>query len=338
MSIAVFVLPVLILAALALGVLVYYLCYKAAINRKLKAEESGVHVPMASMETVWKVVAVIAVVVMYCSLNSKIMNLQSELQNTTNRLYDEIMELRYELDEMQETAKKEASVIREVFYDFGEIDTETNAVEMTFGVIPKSYGEETEVTLNYGGESIALANDGNGRFSGSKSYPLYEEVWDEAMICVTENGVTTTEAWEEAPMGSMLFECLPHMMVMNGSFGYGKQKGKLDASGELYIVPSEKNAAPFQEMKLYVKNGDEIIDEIPMDDGKISFNRLYQVEKGDRITVYVSGVDEYGYLHERYVSGWGENEMAADITYGTDYEKIEASYKIYTPDGKVLTQ
>ena len=33
MSVGILVLPILILAALALGVLVYYLCYKAAINR-----------------------------------------------------------------------------------------------------------------------------------------------------------------------------------------------------------------------------------------------------------------------------------------------------------------
>ena len=52
MSVAVFVLPILILVALAIGVLVYYLCYKAAINRKLRGEESSAHVPMASMETV----------------------------------------------------------------------------------------------------------------------------------------------------------------------------------------------------------------------------------------------------------------------------------------------
>ena len=67
MSVAVLYLPIVILLALAIGALVYFLCYKAAINRKLRGEESGAHVPMASMETVWKVVAVIAVFVMYSS-------------------------------------------------------------------------------------------------------------------------------------------------------------------------------------------------------------------------------------------------------------------------------
>ena len=86
MSVSVIFLPILILAALALGVLVYYICYKAAINRKLRAEESGAHVPMASMESVWKVVAVIAVFVMFSSLSSKITNLQNELNNTVRQL------------------------------------------------------------------------------------------------------------------------------------------------------------------------------------------------------------------------------------------------------------
>ena len=97
MSVAVLIVPVLILAALALGVLVYYLCYKAAINRKLRSEESGAHVPMASMESVWKVVAVIAVFVMYSSLSSKITNLQNELNHVRSNLSNEIGALRSQL-------------------------------------------------------------------------------------------------------------------------------------------------------------------------------------------------------------------------------------------------
>ena len=110
MTEGILVLPVLILAVLALGVLVYPLYYKAAINRKLRAEDSGAHMPMASTETVFKWVAVIGVLVIYISINSKVMNIQQELQNTTNRLYDEIRGLYCELEEMQKAAKKEASI------------------------------------------------------------------------------------------------------------------------------------------------------------------------------------------------------------------------------------
>ncbi len=338
MAIGIFVLPILILVALALGVLVYYICYKAAINRKLKAEESGVHMPMASMETVWKVVAVIAIVVMYSSLNSKIVNLQDELTDTKITLTDQIAEMHYELYEMQQQAKKDASMISEIFYDFGEIDTETDTVEMKFFVMPKSYSGETEVSLCYGGENIVLTNDGNGRFSGSQTYPLYEEVWDEGMVSVTENGVTKTEVWEEAPKGSMLFECLPQLVIMESTIGYGERKGKVSVEGKLHIVLSEKNAAPFQAMTFYVRKGHEIIEEIPLNDGNITFNLSYPVEKGESIEMYVSGVDEYGYLHEKYVSGWSNRETAADISYGTSVETFETMYRIYTPDGRELTQ
>ncbi len=334
MSVAVFVVPILILAALALGVLVYYICYKAAINRKLRAEESGAHVPMASMESVFKVVVVIGVIVMYSSLNSKLVDLRSELRNTKTELYDKIYALQYDLYEMKEAAKKEASVISETFYDFGELDTQNHTVEMKFFVIPKSYSAETDVVLNYGGESIALMNEGNGRFSGSKTYPLYDEVWDEGMISITENGVTRTEVWEEAPKGSKIFECLPQLVVARSYMGCGERKNKVSMEGELHIVSSEKNAAPFQNIKLYVKNNDEIIDEMSIDDGHISFDLSYPVEKGDRITMYVTGVDEYGYLHERNIYRWDNNEMSADISY----EEVGNMYRIYTPDGRVLTQ
>lgn len=331
MSVAIFVLPILILAALALGVLVYYLCYKAVINRKLREEKSGAHVPMASMESVWKVVAVIAIVVMYCSLNSKIVSLQDELTDTKITLTDQNAEMLYELYEMREAAKKEASMIREVFYDFGEIDTKGHTVEMKFWVIPKSYSAETEVVLDYGGESIVLTKEGSGRFSGSQTYPLYDEIWDEGMISVTENGVTKTEVWEEAPKGSILFECLPQMVVTRSHMGCGERKNKVVIDGDLYIVSSEKNAAPFQGLTLYVKNDDEIIDEMPLDGGHIGFDLSYPVEAGDCITMYVSGMDEYGYLHEMYVYTWTNSETVPDTSY-------DISYKIYTPDGRELTQ
>ena len=331
MSVSVIFLPILILAALALGVLVYYICYKAAINRKLREEESGAHVPMASMESVWKVVAVIAVVVMYSSLNSKIMNLQQEQQNTTNRLYDEIMELRYELEEMQEMAKKEASMLREVFYDFGEIDTETNSVEMMFRVWPKSYSGETDVTIHYGGEKIVLVNNGEDFFSGSKTFPLHEEIWEESMISITENGVTTTEVWEDAPKGSMLFECLPQLVTMQSTFGYEERKDKISMEGDLHIMSTEKNLDSFQALTFYVRKGHEILEEIPMNDGQISFDLSYEVEEGDCIVMYVKAVDQYGYIHEMYVSGWSNSGLSPDVSYDT-------SYKIYTPDGQELTQ
>lgn len=315
MSVAIFVLPILILVALGLGVLVYYICYKAAINRKLRAEESGAHVPMASMETVWKVVAVIAVLVMYSSLSSKITNLQNELNNTRNNLSDRMHALQYEIHEMQEAAKKEASMISEVFYDFGEINTEEHTVEMKFRVAPKSYSGETVVALNYRGESIVLTNDGKGTFTGSAIFPIFEVVYEDGMISITEGGVTKTEAWEDGPKESLQYYCLPQLLIKSSSFGYQKKKDSVKIEGDIYIIPSEKDADQFRDLTLYVKNGTEVIEEIALEDGHIVFDREYPIKDGDYFEVYVAGVDAYGYNHKEYITGWSTDEMSGNVRF-----------------------
>ncbi len=315
MSVSIIVLPILILAALALGVLVYYLCYKAAINRKLRQEESGAHVPMASMESVWKVVAVIAVFVMYSSLSSKITNLQNDVWNLRSALGDKTSQLQYELNEMQRTMKKEASMISEIFYDFGEIDTKNHTVEMNFWVVPKSYSAETELSLNYRGESIVLINNGRGTFTGSAVFPIFEESYEDGMVCVTEGGITKTEAWEEVPKEGLQYYCLPQLLIERSSFGYGKKKDSVKMEGELNIMESGKNAGQFRNLKLVVKNGTEVIEEIALEDGHIVFDREYPVEDGDYFEIYVTGVDEYGYSHKEFITGWSMDEMSGNVRF-----------------------
>lgn len=330
MRVGILVLPMLILAALALGVLVYYICYKAAINRKLRAEESEAHVPMASMESVTKVVVVLGVLVIYCSLNSKIMNLQKEQQNTTNRLYDEIRELRYELEEMRQDMKREASMISSVFYDFDEIEPEEQRVRMNFLVVPKSYGAETELTLQYRGEKIVFTNNDDGTFSGSAVFPMFEECYEDGLFCVTENGVTKTEGWEDTVWGALKDVCLPHLYVEHSFFGYRKAKDGMWVDGEVRVMPSEKNSSESWKLTFLVKDGATILDEIAMEDGSLSIDRVYPITNEDNVSFYVRGVDQYGYIHELFVGG-RSGGASADVQ-----QEVVAGYQIYTQDGDLL--
>ena len=334
MSVAVLILPVLILAALALGVLVYYICYKAAINRKLRAEESGAHVPMASMETVWKIVAVLAIVVMYSSLNSKIVNLQDELTDTKITLTDQIAEMQYELYEMQQTMKKETSMISAVYYDFGEINNKEHTVEMIFDAVLNSYGAETEVTLNYRGESVVLKNNGDGTFTGSAVFPMFKENYEDGLFCVTEGGVTRTERWEDTVWGALKDSCLPDFCIEESSFryerGWGKKKDTVTVKGDIYIMSEEETASSFQNLKLLVKKGNTIIEEISVQSGSLKLERTYSVEQGEKLEFWLTGEDKYGYVHERNLSGWRLDGAASGASY--EVEAIESD-RITVPDG-----
>lgn len=335
MSVAIIVLPILILLVLALGVLVYYICYKAAINRKLRSEESNAHVPMASMETVWKIVAVIAVLVMYASLNSKIVSLQEELTDARITMTDEIAAMQYEIYEIRENVKKEASMIRGAYYEFEEFDPKEQQVKVSFQVIPKSYSADTKLSVDFRKKRAVLTNQGDGVFTGSETFSLYDDVWEEGMFFVTEGGVTKTEPWEDVPMGRLLFDCLPQLCVTYSTFGYGEfgfgnRGDKLSVDGELRVEASEQTASAFRDMKFCVKKGNHVIDELPMEDGYRKFGLSYPVEKSDSITLYVTATDEYGYRHELLVGSW----------HGKDADGSEEwnGYRIYTPEGTLLTQ
>ncbi len=336
MSVAVFVLPIMILLALAWGVLVYYLCYKAAINRKLRSEESGAHVPMASMETVWKVVAVIAVLVMYSSLSSKLTNLQNELNHTRSSLSNELDVLQGRLYEMQEMAKKEASMISEVTYDFGEINAEEHTAEMTFFVVPKSYNAETALSLNYRGKTITLTNNGAGIFTGSTVLPIFEEYYESSLISVTEGGVTKTEVWEDLPQDGLQYYCLPLFHTMQCSTGFQKGKDSVRVEIELQMLTKgDDYLEQFRDQTLYVKKDNTVIDEISLVNGAIALDKSYPAKDGESFDFYIRAVDQYGYIHEEYVTGWSmSEERIAEV----GYEEMVYPFQVYAPDGTPMIE
>ncbi|MBQ8846226.1 MAG: hypothetical protein IJ006_03695 [Lachnospiraceae bacterium] len=334
MSVAVFVVPILILAALALGVLVYYICYKAVINRKLRAEESGAHVPMASMESVWKVVAVIAVFVMYSSLSSKITNLQNELNHVRSNLSNEINEVESKLYEMQEAAKKEASMISEVTYDFGKINTEEHTAEMIFCVVPKCYSAGTELSLNYRGKTVKLTNNGAGIFTGSTVLPIFEEYYENSVFCITEGGETKTEVWEDLPQDGLQYYCLPVFHTMQCSTGFQKKKDSVRVNIELrMLTKGDGYLEQFRDATLYVKKDNTVIDEITLVGGALVLDKRYPAKDGENFDFYMRAVDQYGYIHEQYVTGWSMSEgRVAEVVY----EETVYPFRVYAPDGTVI--
>lgn len=335
MSVSIAILPVLILTVLALGVLVYFICYRSMINRKLKQQESEAHVPMASTESVFKVVVIIGVLVMYSSLNSKIVDLQEQLTDTRIELADEIAALRYDVYQLQESAKKEASMISGAYFEFGEVDTKEHTAEITFSVAPKSYREDTEVSVVFRGETIALTKTGGKSFTGSTIVPIFEDVYEECIIEITEGGVTKTEVWENAPQGMLYAECLP-LLVVNGGMGTqsSSKSLRLEADYELFSAFADS----FHDVTLLVKRDGTTVEELEFTDGRVSFEQSYSLEKGEtgaRIEFYLKGTDKYGYLHETHQGAWDIGEGAGNEAYETF---VNRGYRVFAPDGTLLTK
>lgn len=323
MNMAVLVLPILVLIALAIGVLVYYICYKAAINKKIRKEESGAHVPMASTETVFKWVVIIGVFVMYVSLSSKITNLQNELRDVNNNLQNEIDQVQYQLTKQEQAAKREASLFSAVIYDFGEIDNKEHTTEMKFRAVLKNYVEDTEVKLNYRGKAVVLVNNGDGTFSGSEVFPMFEENYEDGMFCVTEGGVTKTEVWEDSVHGELKDYCLPEFYIAESSFRYergkGKNKGTVAVKGNVQLHSKGADVSSFRNLKIIVKKDDTVIDEMAVEGDSFVLERTYSFEQGEMFNLILTGEDAYGYSHETYLSGWRYDGSSSVTGEGVEY-------------------
>lgn len=337
MSVAILVLPVLILVALAGGVLIYYICYKAAINKKLREEESGAHVPMASTETVFKWVVIIGVFVMYTSLSSRIGDLKSQLRDTRSELQDEINQVQLQLSELEQAAKKEASLFSAVYYDFGAIDNKEHTTEMKFHAVLKNYSKDTQVTLNYRGRSVALANNGDGTFTGSDVFPMFEEYYEDGLFCVTEGGVTKTELWEDTVHGELKDYCLPEFYITESSFvferGKGKNKGTVAVKGNVQLHSKGTDASSFRNLKVIVKKDDTVIDEIAVDSDSVVLEQTYPIAQGEMLRLLLTGEDVYGYSHETQLSGW-RLEGISSVT-GGEVEYLESQVMVSGKSGSV---
>ena len=114
---------------------------------------------------------------------------------------------------------------------------------------------------------------------------------------------------------------------MTNNLGFEYEKGKIAVSGRVEVYASDWNTkrTAIKDMKLYVKKGNAVIDEIDMTNGYVELNRSYPMAEGERIAVYVKGLDEYGYTHEMYVSGRTTEENPEDMWL--------SPYRVYAPDG-----
>ena len=126
-------------------------------------------------------------------------------------------------------------------------------------------------------------------------------------------------------------QCLSNFDVMTNNLGFEYEKGKIAVSGSIEVYASDWNTkrTAIKDMKLYVKKGNAVIDEIDMINGYVELNRSYPMAEGERIAFYIKGVDESGYTHEMYVTGWTTEENPEDMWM----EDGVSPYRVYAPDG-----
>ena len=302
----------------------------------------------------WKVIAIIilAVVVIVCfskidGLNNRIGNLQGEISGLRNQISSMSGNINSIYNNVDEMLKKEASILSDVNYSLGELDTETHTAPITLKVVPKSLVNDMQLSVSIGNESFDFERNGN-EFSATFPINVFAVYKNLPMLNINANGETKTELLESVPLTTLYTHYLPNIFAHVTPFDEFKD-GKLELDSNLLFdvkpASSESNVSIVNVELLTTKNDKEIAreditDKILHKDGMdtvephYTVRASYEAKYGDEIRIIIIVKDSLGYTHRIPAYYWhqiDENTQEA-VTV------VDNSPEIYDADGVLLTK
>ena len=155
-------------------------------------------------------------------------NLKTEISNMRSNMGNQISNIQTNINNsysyIEETLKKEASIVSNAEWEFGNMDIEARTVEVKAYVIPKEYQPNVTQAFFICGDEEVPAKYNNGKYEVTMVIPLFEDVSIPSVI-FKENEMIRTESleWIFNPRN----ELLPSVYAYNhGSVGFGKAKDK----------------------------------------------------------------------------------------------------------------
>ena len=302
----------------------------------------------------WKAIAIIilAIVVIVCfskidGLNHKINNLQGNISSLSNQISSMSGNINSIYNNVDEMLKKEASILSDVNYSLGELDTETHTAPITLKVVPKSLVDDMQLSVSIGNESFDFERNGN-EFSATFPINVFAVYKNLPMLNINANGETKTELLESVPLTTLYTRYLPSIFAHVTPFDEFKD-GKLELDSNLLFdvkpASSESNVSIVNVELLTTKNDKEIAreditDKILHKDGMdtvephYTVRASYEAKYGDEIRIIIIVKDSLGYTHRIPAYYWhqiDENTQEA-VTV------VDNSPEIYDADGVLLTK
>lgn len=307
-------LPLLLLITLVIVLLVYFVFYKRRINRILESKESTAHIPMASVESVGRVLGLIGAVLICISVFSNLSNIQNDLQMTNTQLTQQVSLLSQQISDLEYQLEQQESLITSFAYEVGTFDASSMTCDVTFTCAPKIYADDTVITLSVAGTEITLKKNGSGVFRATESFSIFEQFPENAVITITSGGISQTQAIDQLPWPSLCYECLPWLEVYSteSTFAYDHdaKQGRAEVTVENYTT------ADFSDITLIVKVNDEEVEACPITGQTMEVVFTASMETEDIMSLYVTAKDEYGLTHEMYLDGWSTDGYWSEIVYG----------------------
>ena len=294
----------------------------------------------------WSVVAIIvlACLMVFClvkisDLSNEISNLHTTISNYQNQVWSLNNEIQSIYDNVEELLKKEASLLSDVDYSLGELNTNDHTIPVTIKVTPKALTDDMHLSVNIGGASVPLERNGN-EFSATMPVNMFVSYDSYPMLSITSNGTTKTEKLEDVNVSALYTRYLPNVyaflevgdqfkngqLILNGVLNFDEKPSVSDSDVSVVklVLVTEKNGAEISRT--------DFSDKVQAGFSGNSFNASYDAAYGDTIRIYILAEDSLGYTHKRVCYTWYQPDA------NTQAESVFADgpAEVYDKNGKLL--
>lgn len=261
------------------------------------------------------ILAVIIIVVAFMQENriDRLERQYSNLKEDTSFKIDMLMEQVDRLSLTVNQLQEEATMIKDIQYQFGQLYADRATIDVQVTVIPKTIEEGMKAYVSLWGVETPLTRDGN-TFVGIVPVDLFLTDGERPLLVLATDHREETEWLPEFSTHSLWEKYLPSLGVdvTNASVSSGENDSnlKLEAHGTLQIVEAETGVS-FTKIAMVAQiNGKEILREDITQ--KVISSDTYQENGtyesvfelypegtlGDEVVMYVEAIDEYGFVHE----------------------------------------
>ena len=281
----------------------------------------------------------------------QISNLKVELKNMRSNMGNQISNIQTNINNsysyIEETLKKEASIVSSAEWEFGNMDIETGTVEVKAYVISKEYQPDVTQAFFLCDDKEVVAEYNNGRFEVTMEVLLFEDVSIPSVL-FKENETIRTENldWCFNPRN----ELLPFVYVNNlGSVGFRKSKDKENTgtwtfSGDLEIDIAAKLMEEFEVEKIEIIR---CIDAKEVERIDVTLNKMVahnrylynwnptcEIPYGSMQDIFAEVTMHCGLVYRAKISCCGMDEQGNPIEDNAALGSMEAS--IYDTEGNLL--
>lgn len=296
--------------------------------------------------TNWKVIAVVALVVLLivsffkiAELSDAVENLQREnasLSNGIQALRDDIQSI---YDNVDAKLKEQASLVAGVDFEIGDISDDMKSVELALTVVPKLVSDDMEVSVSVDGNTVPLTRNGS-EFTGSVAVGLFVDYNQWPLLSIKSSESTKTEYLDSVDVSYLFSRYLPSLYAdMSASSTLKNGKLQVDAGFSIESDPANSNSPiTFVSFTLMEEiNGEEvsrsdITDEVRKSGNSYNtrYNKSFEMTPEDELKVYVIAEDTLGYIHKTLAHFWIQSEdgAVAEAVFGGEW--------IYDQDGNLL--